>query len=121
VGGASLGHDNPKKMYLNFRNNLLMIYKNVPQRAFCATFITRFFFDVLACLHLLLKGNGKSARAVVCAYCDFLKMRPAYKPARRENLRKATVQRLPVQYRKSILIDFYFRGKKLFRNYELLH
>jgi GT2 family glycosyltransferase len=111
VGGASLGYDNPKKLYLNFRNNLLMMYKNEPRKA---AFVPRFVFDAAACLHFLLKGNGKGARAVASAYCDFLKMRPSYKPVRKENLRKATVRRLPVQYRKSILIDFYFRGKKFF-------
>lgn len=114
VGGASLNQDNPKKMYLNFRNNLLMIYKNIPQRAYCSTFIMRVFFDILACLRLLLKGNFQSARAVIDAYVDFLKMQHSYRPVRRENLRKAVGEIVTTQYRKSILIDFYFRGKKTF-------
>ncbi|WP_298653489.1 glycosyltransferase family 2 protein [uncultured Proteiniphilum sp.] len=114
VGGASLNQDNPKKMYLNFRNNLLMIYKNIPQRIYHSTFILRIFFDILACMRLLLKGNFKSARAVVDAYRDFLKMRPLYKPVREENLRKTTVEHIPTQYRKSILMDFYFRGKRTY-------
>lgn len=112
VGGASLNQDNPKKMYLNFRNNLLMIYKNIPQRIFYSTFVIRFFFDCLACFRLLLKGNFKSAQAVPEAYRDFLKMCSSYKPVREENLQKAIVDPIPTQYRKSILIDFYFRGKK---------
>lgn len=112
VGGASLNQDNPKKMYLNFRNNLLMIYKNIPQRIYYSTFAIRIFFDILAGLRLLLRGNIQSARAVIDAYRDFLKMRPSYKLVRRENLRKATMELIPTQYRKSILIDFYFRGKR---------
>jgi len=114
VGGASLNQDNPKKMYLNFRNNLLMIYKNIPRRIFYSTFTIRLFFDILACLRLLLKGNFHSARAVIDAYRDFLKMGPSYKPVRQENLRKMSCEIIPVQYRKSILIDFYFRGKKTY-------
>ncbi|MEA5127165.1 MAG: glycosyltransferase family 2 protein [Proteiniphilum sp.] len=114
VGGASLNQDNPKKMYLNFRNNLLMIYKNIPRRIFYSTFTIRLFFDILACLRLLLKGNFHSARAVIDAYRDFLKMGPSYKPVRQENLRKTSCEIIPVQYRKSILIDFYFRGKKTY-------
>ena len=39
VGGASLSKDNPKKMYLNFRNNLLMIYKNVSKADYIITFL----------------------------------------------------------------------------------
>ncbi len=114
VGGASLRQDNPKKMYLNFRNNLLMIYKNIPQRIYHSTFTMRLFFDILACLRLLLNANFQSARAVIDAYRDFLKMRPSFRPVRRENLRKAVKEVIPTQYRKSILIDFYFRGKKTY-------
>ncbi|RNC64698.1 glycosyltransferase family 2 protein [Proteiniphilum sp. X52] len=114
VGGASLNQDNPKKMYLNFRNNLLMIYKNIPQRIYHSTFTMRLFFDILACSRLLLNANIQSARAVIDAYRDFLRMRPSFRPARRENLRKAVKEVIPTQYRKSILMDFYFRGKKTY-------
>jgi GT2 family glycosyltransferase len=114
VGGASLRQGSPKKIYLNFRNNLLMIYKNVPQRTYRITFITRFFLDAVACLHLLLKGDFGAARAVVCAYRDFLKMRPSFKLLRRENLRMTVTERIPAQYGGSILFDFYFKGKKSF-------
>ncbi len=114
VGGASLSQDNPKKMYLNFRNNLLMIYKNIPQRLFYSTFTLRFFFDILACLRLLLHANFRSAWSVIDAYVDFLKMRSSYKSIRQENLRKAVKEIIPTQYGKSILIDFYFKTKKTF-------
>lgn len=114
VGGASLHQDNPKKMFLNFRNNLLMIYKNIPRHFFYTTFVLRFFFDTLAFLHLLMKGKIKSAKAVIAAYGDFLRMRPSYKATRKRNLAKTTVKNIHTHYRKSILMDFYFRGKKRF-------
>lgn len=107
VGGASLGKDNPKKMYLNFRNNLLMLFKNVPKNRLWATFAGRFIFDFLAFGHLLLKGKFKSARAVIKAYNDFLTTRSRYKPARRENLDKAVQSKLTTQYSGSILVRFY--------------
>ena len=112
VGGASLNQGNPKKMYLNFRNNLLMIYKNIPQRLYYSTFTIRFFFDILAGLRLLLNANFRSAWSVIDAYRDFFKMRPLYESIRQENLQKAVKEIISTQYRKSILIDFYFRGKK---------
>ena len=88
VGGASLDKENPKKMYLNFRNNLLMLYKNVPRTRYFTTFAVRYFMDLLAFVHLVMKGNFKNARAVVKAYVDYWKMRPSYKQVRRENLAK---------------------------------
>jgi Predicted glycosyltransferases len=116
VGGASLNKDNPKKIYLNFRNNLLMIYKNIPQPAYLPTFAVRYLFDFLAYIHLLLRGNFKSAKAVVEAYNDFWKMRHSFRPVRRENLKKTTVWRIPTQYRKSILLHFYLGGKKTYKS-----
>ena len=116
IGGASLSKDNPRKMYLNFRNNLLMLYKNIPQSAYRSTFLIRYFFDLLAYLHLLLEGKFKSAHAVVEAYSDYLKMRDSCRPMRQENLRRTTVQRIPTQFRKSILLLFYVKGKKTYES-----
>ncbi len=114
IGGASLSKDNPRKMYLNFRNNLLMLYKNIPQPAYQSTFLIRYFFDLLAYLHLLLEGKFKSAHAVVEAYIDYLKMRDSCHPMRQENLKRTTVHRIPTQFRKSILLLYYVKGKKTY-------
>ncbi len=113
VGGASLSKSNPKKMYLNFRNNLLMLYKNVPKRHIVATIIARFLFDFLAFLHLLFKGDFKSAVEVVRAYNDFYKMRASYKKIRKDNLRLTKVKSIPTQYKGSVLLRYYI-GKKTF-------
>lgn len=114
MGGASLGKENPKKMYLNFRNNLLMLYKNIPRPIFYSTFMVRHFFDLLAYLHLLLKGEWKNAHAVIQAYRDFYTIYPQYKISRTENIAKTTVQQIPGWYGKSILLRYYFAGKKTF-------
>lgn len=115
VGGASLSKDNPKKMYLNFRNNLLMLFKNVPDGSLIVTFLIRFIFDFLAYIHLILKGEFKSAHAIIDAYGDFFKLRKSYKLIRKENLKKTTLKNIPSQYKKSILLKFY-TGKKTFNS-----
>ncbi len=107
VGGASLSKDNPKKMYLNFRNNLLMLYKNVSESELYSTFIMRFVFDILAFLHLILKGQFKNASAVIKAYIDYYSLRPSYKSVRKTNLSKTKNISIATQYRKSILLKFY--------------
>jgi len=76
LGGGSLHYDNPRKNYLNHRNNLLMIYKNHPHRGivlFC-----RFFLDYAAALFYLLQGRPKSTKAVFEARRDYHKMRSEY-------------------------------------------
>lgn len=114
VGGASLNKENPRKTYFNFRNNLLMIYKNVQPSAFLKTFIVRCFLDALACVHLFLTGNLKNAQSVINAHIDFMKMRPTYKFVRKENLSKTTVKSIPTQYDKSILWGYYLKGEKTY-------
>lgn len=76
LGGGSLHYDNPRKNYLNHRNNLLMIYKN-KQHPFGVLFI-RFFLDYLAALLYLLQGRPKSCKAVYEARRDYKRMRRNY-------------------------------------------
>ncbi len=114
VGGASLGKENPRKLYLNFRNNLLMLYKNMPGRRLFFTYPIRFVFDLLALLHLLMQGKVKSSIAIVDAYCDFFRMRRSYREKREENLLLTKKTLLPGEYRRSILIAYYLRNRKTY-------
>ena len=77
LGGGSLSYDNPRKTYLNFRNNLLMIYKNRPF-PWCVLGL-RFFLDYAAALLFLCTGKTGSAKAVCRARRDYRKMRKNYK------------------------------------------
>lgn len=78
VGGASLNQGNPKKTYLNFRNNLLLLHKNLPEKRGKKVLLLRRLTDTLAFGMFLLKGDFKNARAIVKAHNDFRKMRSAY-------------------------------------------
>ena len=77
LGGGSLGYDNPRKTYLNFRNNLVMIYKN--SRCRWSVLSIRFFLDYAAALMFLLTGKKGSAKAVIEARRDYKQMRKNYK------------------------------------------
>ena len=77
LGGGSLSYDNPRKTYLNFRNNLLMIYKN---RRFPWVVLTlRFFLDYAAAAMFLFIGKTGSAKAVAEARGDYKTMKKNYK------------------------------------------
>lgn len=114
VGAASLSKENPRKLYLNFRNNLLMLYKNLPRKRLIPTFFVRFIFDFMAAVHLLIQGKVRSSISVVKAYRDFLKMRSSYSHQRRENMRLTTNINLPGTYRESILMAYYLRNKRTY-------
>ena len=76
LGGGALSYDNPRKTYLNFRNNLLMIYKN--SRCRWGVLSIRFFLDIAAACMFLVTGKKGSAKAVLEARKDYHKMRKNY-------------------------------------------
>lgn len=78
VGGASLAQGNPRKTYLNFRNNLLLLHKNLPQKRGRMLLFVRRLADTLAFGMFLLKGDFPNARAVLQAHNDFRRMRRKY-------------------------------------------
>ena len=67
VGGGALAYNNPRKTYLNFRNNLWMLRKNLPKKRLWWVMTVRFFLDYAAALMFLVKGQPANAKAVVQA------------------------------------------------------
>ncbi|MDR1407161.1 MAG: glycosyltransferase family 2 protein [Tannerella sp.] len=114
VGGATLRAESPHKTFLNFRNNLLMIYKNMPDRSLAAVMRRRFWLDSLAMLRFLLAGQFANARAVLRARKEYRRKKPAYRAVRRENLARTVVDPLPATLPKSMLLAFYLKRKDTF-------
>ena len=114
VGAATLKKENPRKTFLNFRNNLLMLYKNLPEKELKKMMFVRGLLDWVATFVFLLKGDGKNARAVWKARKEFKHICPDFASSRTENLAKATGQSIPEKVDYSILWKFHACGKKVF-------
>lgn len=112
LGGGALNYESPRKTYLNFRNNLLMLYKNLPARYLLWVLLVRFFLDYVAALQLLLTGKSANARAAVKARLDYRRMKPQMKAAREENMRLAKVPYPQTICRRSVIWDYYIRQKR---------
>lgn len=115
VGGATLNKENPRKTYLNFRNNLLMLYKNLPEDELCPVMRIRWCLDMVAALQYLLKGEWGNVRAVFRARKDYRAMRPSYQSVRAENLSKTIQPSQPERFSWSLLWRYYMKGVKRFR------
>ena len=111
VGGATLKKENPQKMYLNFRNNLLMIYKNAPDCQLKKIMLFRKVFDNVAALKFLASGDYAAFKAVRKARRDFKAMRSGYDKARAENMKLAVTTRIPEVLKSSILYKYYLGFK----------
>ncbi|MDR2834706.1 MAG: glycosyltransferase family 2 protein [Bacteroidales bacterium] len=75
VGGGTLNKTNPHKTFLNFRNNLFLIYKNLPKFQRRKVLFARFYLDIIAALQMIFQGHFKDAKAVVKSYFDFWKQK----------------------------------------------
>lgn len=75
LGGGSLPASNPRKTYLNFRNNLLMMHKNLPSRNRNSILFRRRVLDTLAWLRFAASFDWRNAAAVWHAHRDYAKMR----------------------------------------------
>ncbi len=119
VGGGTLNVENPRKTYLNFRNNLLMIYKNVPEAFLRKVLVARFFFDHVAAAQYCLKGDFANAKAIWRARKEFRRIRADYKTKRLENLSLQTLPIIPEVLDGSIVFASYLKGKKRFSDLSL--
>lgn len=114
VGGGTLTKENPHKTYLNFRNNLLLIYKNMLPKQALLVFFIRFFLDYLAAIMMLLQGKPNDAKAVYRARKDFARHKKAFNAVRLLNMQENVVAQHSEMYTGSILVDFYIRRKRRF-------
>jgi len=114
IGGGTLNVENPRKTYLNFRNNLLLLYKNLPNNLLKRTMFYRFFFDYSAAFQLFITGKPRNARSVFKARADYKRMRPEFDEKRKENILFSTCFDIPEIIKKSIVFDYYLKGKKTY-------
>lgn len=113
VGGATLNKSNPRKTFLNFRNNLVMIYKNSPNHEIKKILQIRRILDYMAILFYIIKGELGNAKAVFRARREFSRIKSDFNLSRKENLKKSTYK-LNGVYQRSIVLDYYLRGLKRF-------
>jgi len=115
IGGGTLDMENPHKTYLNFRNNLLLLYKNLPSQSLKSTMHWRYVFDYFAALQLFLTGKPRNAWSVFKARSDYKRMRPDFAEKRKENILYSTCTNQPEILEKSVVFEYYLKGKKTFK------
>lgn len=114
VGGATLSKENPRKTYLNFRNNLFMLYKNLPENELKPVMCIRRGLDYVAALSFLLKGEVGNFKAVFKARREFAQAKHHFSPDRERNLQLTRLSPIPERMQKSLLWQYYAHGRKTF-------
>ncbi len=111
LGGGTLSVTSPRKTMLNHRNNLAMIYKNMPARLLWWVLPLRLLLDGAAAAGYLLRGDGRLVRAVWQAHCGFYRMLPALREKRRAEMSKHAPLPKTV-FRGSIIVRYILGNKK---------
>jgi len=116
VGGGTLAYSSPFKTYLNFRNSLFLLYKNLPDNKLQSVLFIRRLLDGLAAVFFLTKGSFRSVRAVWKAHMDYNKVINELKEKRK------TVKKIEINHtnllvlNKSIVFEFYIKGNKTYKS-----
>lgn len=115
LGGGTLPKGNPMKTYLNFRNNLTMLYKNLPDGELRRVMRVRFFLDYVAAFQMLLAGgNWGDFKAVFRARRDYRKWREGFTADRKAIQRFRDTGKPGETCGYSVLWKYYIRGIKKF-------
>ena len=114
LGGGTLNKLSPQKTYLNFRNNLLLLVKNHPNRLFYVRLFQKLIFDGVAGAKFLLEGNFNHTLAVIKAHFSFYKVLPKYLKIRKQLQKDLKNEHIKGIYAKSIVIDHFLKKVKTF-------
>lgn len=120
VGGGTLPKGNPRKTFLNFRNNLTMLYKNLDDKELKPIMRMRWFLDYLAAFEALaLHGKWGECKAIWQARKAFKAWKPDFLEARRKIQAERVVEAVPQRYGFSILWQYYVRGIKRYSGLDI--
>lgn len=111
VGGGTLSAESAYKTYLNFRNYLVMLQKNLPAAKSFRIIFIRFWLDLLSLLKYLFQGNVKNALAISKAHFYFF---GNLNGNRKKNHTDKSRFNAAGLYRGSVVWDFFGRGIKRF-------
>lgn len=114
VGGGTLPQEHPRKTYLNFRNNLTMLFKNLPDAELKHVMRVRRFLDFVAFVQFLVKGDWANAKAVRKARRDFHQWQSDFVKDRQENLSRMVLNPIPERVNRSLIVGFFLKGQKTF-------
>lgn len=117
LGGGTLAYGSPQKIYLNFRNNLWMLFKNLPRYKFKRIFFIRLVLDGVAAVKFIAGFNFSEFWAVVKAHASFYRNLGKLIKKRKEVQQQVVVKDHPEIYPKNVMWKFFIQRQRKFSLY----
>ncbi len=111
VGGATLKSTNPKKTFYNFRNSLLLLFKNVKGSKVYRLILQRMILDAIAATRFLIQGKPQHFLAVLKAHFSFYSLLPKFRKKRKTHRSSVYYYKI-----KSIVWAYFISNKRTFNN-----
>ncbi|HEY6953959.1 MAG TPA: glycosyltransferase family 2 protein [Flavisolibacter sp.] len=115
VGGGTLPRGNSKKTFLNFRNNQILLAKNLPWSEKWWKIPFRLFLDQVSAVKGLLSGDAGYFVAIFKAHLAYVNW-CLFKPKKKPKHRRRMLKTLPGVYRGNIVWQHFALKKKFFRD-----
>jgi len=112
VGGGTLAYESPFKTYLNYRNGLYLLVKNLPKHQLAKTLYIRYLIDWLSFIYLLLQGKWNHSNAIFKAYVKFFKTKKQFIAKR-----NSTIGRSGFTTNYSIIWYYFIKNKKKYNQF----
>lgn len=113
AGGSTLSASNPRKTYLNFKNGLSLIYKNLPEGELALKFPVRIVLDWIASIKFSFSGSWRHGLAVFQAHRHFFGNWNKER-AKRKQTESLGFRKMTNVYKGSVVWDFFVAGKRKF-------
>ncbi len=119
IGGGTLSKSNWRKTYLNFRNNLELIYKNIEDKYLFRSLFMRMTLDGIAAFKFLFTNGFSHFYAIIRAHLHFYRKLPSIRQKRRKLKALERNRNSTGVYMGSIVADYFVRGKKTFTDLDI--
>lgn len=110
IGGASLAKGSPRKVYLNYRNNLLVLYKNMPQHAWTGLLVRRVFWDGVGMLRALVLLRPSESLSIFHGFISAHRMKKDFAASRPTDEEEDVFP----SYQGNIVVDYFLKGRRRF-------
>ena len=121
LGGGTLHETNPHKTYLNFRNSLITLRKNLPLHSSFLIIFIRHVLDFIQLIRFLFSGKFKHAFAINRAHYDFLITQNMWYSKRKKLIKLFKNPNTTGTYSRSIVFDYFVRRKNKFSKLDVKH